>query len=137
MPFIKVDLGDAQEQENVPEGSYDLRIIKVEDKDSKSGNPMTVCTIKVEDPEYANARLINHFIVQPSKDHTPEVKAMMILNTARFLHTFNIPYTDQGYNSDDLQGATASDVLVKLEPSADNETILFNRVVPGPLPKEG
>lgn len=119
MAFINVKLGDAQEQKPVPDGAYDLRIVKFEDKKSKKGNEMTVATIKVDDSRYPNAELINHYLVYPDANTKPETAQLFLRNNARFLQAFGVPYDDTGFNSDDLLGATASQVLLIQEEGDD------------------
>lgn len=129
MAFINVKLGDAQENKPVPEGEkYDLRIVKVEEKKSKKGNDMTVATIKVEDPRFPNAELINFYLLSPNDKTEPATAASFLRNNARFLQLFSVPYTDDGYDTDDLLGATANAVLAQEE---DNETqgLMRNKVV--------
>lgn len=116
MAFISVKLGDAKESRPVPDGRYDLRIVKAEEKTSKAkGYKMVLCTITVEDSRYPNASPIFHNIIFP-KDDTPQRTAELFkLNTARFLTAFGVPFTDEGFDDEDLSGATATGITVQLE----------------------
>ena len=125
MPFISTPLGDAKEPEAVPEGPYDLRIVKSEDGESKKGNPMTTVYIKIEDPAYPNAALVGHWILHPTADTPPEQLQMRILEQRRFLECFGIPYEANGFNTDDLVGATGNSFLVQ-ETGDDN--VVRNRL---------
>lgn len=105
MAFIKVPLGDAAEPEAVPADEYDLRIVSHREKESRNGNAMTQVTIAIEDANYPNASVFNFFImhVQPGDDNFE----FMNLNNARFLQLFGIPYDENGFDDEDLVGATA------------------------------
>lgn len=111
MAFIRVALSDAKEVSAVPEGEYDLRIVKTEDKKSKGEGgkavrDMTVVTLRVEDPNYPNAQLLNHYITYPLASDPPETKALMLRNIARFIDCFGVPHDDNGFDSADLSGLT-------------------------------
>jgi len=113
MPFIDAALADASEPQLVPEGRYDLRIIKVEDKASQSGNMMTVLTIQIEDRDQPNAELISLRIMHPAEKDEPRQKAFKLLQMRRAADCFGVPYTEQGLNTDDFLGATASEIDVR------------------------
>ena len=127
MPFIVVALDEAREQEPVPEGEYDLRVVKSENRNSKKGNPITVVTIRIEDPNFPNAQLMSEVLNYPTAAHIPETKALFLRNINRFLHAFNIPGEAKGFNSDDIQGATASKVLLTQETGDDG--VIRNKAI--------
>ncbi|WP_407312101.1 DUF669 domain-containing protein [Desulfosporosinus sp. SB140] len=58
---LREDLKAAQENKqefrDVPKGSYEVRIDKLELAESKSGNPMMVCWMKILGGEYKNQKL--------------------------------------------------------------------------------
>jgi len=113
MPFIKQAL-DAKEPESAPEGERDLRIVKVDDETpTKKGDPMITVTIKIQDEE--NFALFNHWILLVGPKIKKENHEMYKLNIQRFLQVFDIPYEDDGFDSDDLQGATGRCFLVEDE----------------------
>lgn len=125
MAFIKQDLGDVRESQPVPEGEYDLRIIKADRVESKKGNMMTKVLIRIDDPDYPNASPISHFLVDITKD-TPEDQAQMRkLDQKRFLVAFDVPHDDNGYDSDDLPGAEARMLLTRDE---NDDGMVFNRL---------
>lgn len=131
MAFIKVALSDAKESDVVPEGEYDLRIVKAEDKDSKAGNPMTVVMIQIVSEEYPNASPLNHFITYPSDNGSEGGNAMKLRDIARFLQVFSIPHTEDGFDTDDLQGAEGNCYLVQEEGQDKNgkaNGMIFNRL---------
>lgn len=128
MPFINVALNDAKEPEAVPEGPYDLRIVSHNNEPSKkSGNPMTTCFIKIEDAAHPNAALVRHWLVPPTNDTPADQRQMRTLDIKRFLTAFDVPMEGEGFNSDDLDGATASQIMLTQE--EDDETgNVYNRL---------
>lgn len=131
MAFIKVALSDAKESEAVPEGEYDLRIVKSEDKDSKAGNAMTVVMIQIISEEYPNASPMNHFITYPSEGGSEGGNSMKLRDIARFLQVFKIPHTEDGFDTDDLQGAEGTCYVVQEEGKDKNDKpngMIFNRL---------
>jgi hypothetical protein len=109
MPLIKAPLADDFESQPVPEGAYDLRIEKAEDKESKAGNPMTEIMIVIEDTEHPNASPIFYYLNYPPKDH--EYYNLMWQQNKRFLAIFGVPFDGDGFNTDDLAGATGNCML--------------------------
>lgn len=128
MPFIKVPLSDAKEQEPVPEGTYPVRIVKAEDGTSKKGNMMTTVTLRIEDPDFPNASLFSHWITYPGPNTPADQRAMRLRDIGRFLELFEIPGEPDGFNTDDLMGATAT-ADIKQEPSDDDPNVIYNRLV--------
>ena len=131
MPIIHDEgLADVKEPEAVPEGRYDLRIIKQEEKVSKAGgNPMTAITIKVEDPEYPNARLFNHYLTRLPRDHPKW--GVNITTRQRFLKAFSIPVDGDDWATEDLDGATANLLVIQdilKARSGDEEDLLVNKL---------
>jgi len=123
MPRINVDLDDAQELEIAPEGEYELRIVKAEDGESKSGNDMTTVTIAFEGhPEW---QPLKHWITYPNAATPPDQRAMRLIDIKRFLVCFGISHDDTGFDSDDLVGQTG-ECLVIQEKADDGNT--YNRM---------
>jgi hypothetical protein len=124
MPFIKVDLNDAQEFETAQEGEYDLRIIKAEDGESKSGNDMTTVTIQIEGAA-PNIAPIKHWITYPGPDTPPDQRAMRLIDIKRFLVCFGVAHEGGGFNSEDLVGQTGKSLVIQ-EKADDGNT--YNRL---------
>ena len=116
MAFINQNLGDAREAEAVPEGRYELRVVKVTERESAKGNKMYQCMLRIEDSDVKNPAPFNHFIMIAG-DQTPvETGELFALNNARFFQTFNIPYEDDGFDDEDLMGASGTcDVQQELD----------------------
>jgi len=130
MPIIHDEgLADVKEPEAVPEGRYDLRIVRNEERTSDAGNSMTMITIRVEDPEYPNARLFNHCLTRLPKDHTYwDLSAQL---RKRFLKAFSIPLDGDNWDTDDLDGATANCLVVQetlKARSEDEEPFVVNKL---------
>jgi hypothetical protein len=126
MGFINVALDDAKEAEVVPEGEYDLRIIKAEDGESKKGNPMTSILIKIEDAPIPNAAPVRHWLTYPDNKTPADQRNMRLLDIKRFLTLFGVPITADGFDSEDLVGATARAYLTQEE--GDNNGEVYNRI---------
>lgn len=124
MSFIRADLDDVREAEVVEEGEYDLRIIKAEDGESKSGNPMVTLLIRIEDAPIANPAPVRHWMLIPDAATPPEQKQMRLLEIKRLLQCFGIKY-DGGFDTEDLVGATGRAFLVQEE--GDNGEV-YNRL---------
>lgn len=125
MGFVKIGLDNVREPECVPEGEYALRVVKVEDRESKKGSPMTVLTIRIEDAPIPNPAPVMHYIVPPSDDAPADQAHFRVLDIKRLLAVFNIPYDERGFDSADFQGASAKCMLVQ-ETGDDN--VVRNRL---------
>ena len=125
MSFIKIALDDVKEGEYVPEGVYDLRIIKANDTESKKGNPMTVVTIRIEDAPIPNALPVQHYITYPDENTPAEQRQMRLLDIKRFLTLFDVPFDANGFESEDLLGQQAKGHLTQEE---GDDGIIRNRL---------
>lgn len=108
MAFIKVDgLGDTQEAKAAPEGEYDLRVIKVSEKEGtdKEGNEKTslLVSLIIEDQD-VDAPPFTHFLTYPYPGGA--YNDMNMREIARFIKAFDIPSEDDGFDPDDFVGAT-------------------------------
>jgi hypothetical protein len=130
MPFIPVNLDEAQEAQAAPMGRYNLQITSCEDSvsgpNSKNpGSPLLKVTLGfVDNPEYKNFMTFFSF---PSENDEPRSAQFKMLNLRRFLELFNVPYNSNGIDTEklamDLNGATAN-CEVKIgapNPNRDNE----------------
>ena len=121
MPFIEQAIADAKEDVCVPEGAYDLSIISAETKLSKKAaergeetDNMIQVMIKVDSDEYPNAATLFHHIMLVT-DPEYEYNHMWLRDQKRFLVLFGIPHEGTGYDLDDFAGATAKQVLLKVD----------------------
>lgn len=109
MPFIKMAL-DAKESVVAPEGEYDLRIFKVEekktgDKSKRPGEPMLLVMINIEEPGQSYAPVFHNLMLM-SGNTPPEHHQLYKLGVQRFLATFNIKGDSDGFDTDDFVGST-------------------------------
>lgn len=125
MPFIPLAMNDVKENEAVPEGTYDLRIVKVTDGFSKAGNSMTTVVIAIESPEHPNASPIRHWLTYPDEETPPEQRNMRLLDIKRFLTMFEVVFDKGGFDSAELQGQTARCLVTQEEGDDGN---IYNRL---------
>jgi Protein of unknown function (DUF669) len=115
MAFVRIDLTGTKESEVVPEGEYELRVVKVDDTESKKGNPMTVVTLRIEDSDCRNPSLVTHYITYPSEDLPDNLQYLRSLEIKRLLTLFGVEYSSEGFDSEDLLGQTARGMLIQEE----------------------
>jgi len=126
MPFINMKLGEVQEPKPAPAGRYELLITEAKYRDAKPSEDKGAgvkCSIAIVDQP--TAPNVQHYISIPKpNDENAVFKQLQI---KRFLAQFNIPYNEDGWNPDDLNGARANGELVLSEP--DKETgAIYNRL---------
>lgn len=121
MAFRKVNMELAAEQTVAPEGEYRMAVGKVTAKRSKKGADMDVLLLRfVDHPEYAP---FSHFVVYPKPDDEEEKVRLMSRNMRRLCHLFEVPMTEEGFDSEDFSGAEAvcGIVVEKYEPEDGSE----------------
>ncbi len=106
MSFINVAIEEAVEKQALPEGSYDLVVTDVEPyHNDNSGKDSVRCSIGfVEHPEAKN---IMHFIALPHESDDADKVNNKLLSLKKFLERFNVPFEGNGFNVEDIAGATA------------------------------
>jgi hypothetical protein len=114
MAFIKQAMSDAKEANAVPEGEYDLRVVKSERKEFKSGREGYALQIAIEDRDFPNAGLIFHNLMLTKDDDKDTTRNMILLGQRRFFECFGIAYEDDGFDDDDLEGATGRCLVTKV-----------------------
>lgn len=140
MPFIEQALGEARESQNVPEAMYPLRIEKVDRvKSERTGREGTRCTIVItqEVEDVPNPRPIWYTAWDAMQGDDDSKVATMTLMNRRFFDMFEVAYQADGYDTDDLAGATC-ETLVLLETYKDDNGRERERnvVEPPPLSEE-
>ena len=126
MSFLQVEgLGDDYEDEAVPEGSYNLRIVDTREGRNKADtcDQLTVL-ISVDDDEFPNSKTIFHYLTFPGEADDDNVRRNKMRNVTRFLKLFDVPYEKNGINSEDMVGNTADCVL----PHEEYEGNISNRL---------
>ena len=117
MSFLQVEgLGDDYEDEAVPEGSYNLRIVDTREGRNKADtcDQLTVL-ISVDDDEFPNSKTIFHYLTFPGEADDDNVRRNKMRNVTRFLKLFDVPYEKNGINSEDMVVNTADCVLTQEE----------------------
>jgi hypothetical protein len=134
--FINAAMGDAPEEGLVEEGRYDLRIMNKEVKPSKKGD-RTVLHVMIGVEGVPDVAPIMHFLTFPNEvdwKENSEMAKNFLRRVKRFCTIFNVAFQSDGFNADDLDGATADDVLLKVEMGDDNterNTIVVPRIDAG------
>lgn len=145
-----IDLGgnvkDYKEDVLPPEAQHDLRCKDIVEHTKKDeyGNEFissyrVMVTVEGKTPEGDNYAPIFHYLAMPSQERdtaNDEAKSldpgtttrMKMLNIRRFLELFQIPYSAEGFNSEDVVGATAR-AAIKHQ-AMDNGGISANIVLP-------
>lgn len=118
MPFIQAPIADATEDELVPEAEYELRIAAVTEKDSKgTGKPMLEVLIEITNPpaEVRTPAPVFHYVSLPHEDDEPKALQYKLRMIRRLLEVFGVAFEDNGFDSDDLLGATGNCLVFQQE----------------------
>ena len=122
MGFIRKALRDPG-TELVPEGMYELEIIKVkENRVSKAGNRMTTVMLVAVG---VDAVPLRYFVLHATDDLPADQHRRRCLEIKRFLAHFEVPYHDRGFYTEDLLGATTRCLVIQEE---DSDGTIWNRV---------
>lgn len=129
MGKINVPFGDVSEEKVAPEGTYDLRVIRKEWVTSRnSGRPMLSAYIAIESDDGEAYTPFGHWCVLPTDEDWQEDRRkaeMFVRNLRRFLSVFGVEWTPDGFDDEELDGATGR-CLVTIE--EDDEGVLRNRL---------
>ena len=128
MSFIELNgMNEAKEPELAPEGEYQLTLTNPEAYVNEKGRD--IVKVRVEFTDYPEYQSFMHWIAMPSKKLDDEkVYNSLLLGVKRFLNLFGIP-ADNGFNVEDLQGATAVAKVIQ-ETSDDGEHVNNRIIVP-------
>ena len=110
MAFIEVKgLGDDYEDKPVPEGEYLVKVDAIEEKTAKDGvSAQVMVMLKVDDSDYPDSATIFHYLTFPSdQDDVDKRRTKMRMNT-RFLKKFRVKFEKNGFNAEDIVGASAT-----------------------------
>jgi hypothetical protein len=121
MGFIKDDLTAVNEPKPASEGTYDLKIIKAAEKESKKGRDMIQLLIGFDDG--TNAPPFNHFLMNPTDDDDENQRELRLLELKRFCSAFD---TSEDFDASDLPGCSAHGIFVIQEEGDDG--IIRNRM---------
>lgn len=131
MPFISSgrNLNDIPEEAPVTEGDYDLAIFAVNEGVAKSGRATVKASIRIEDPNFPNAQPMLHVLTIPSEDdweNDEDLAKRMTRSNLRFLALFGIAHTDEGWDTDDFEGANCRAHLSLTD--EDESGNIYNRI---------
>ncbi len=119
MPFIDLgeDFEDVKEADIAPIGTYDLKCRAAEDMtpDGKSSYRVII-DIQTDEPDVDYAPIF-HYLGMPGPDdpkkdeekghETGTTRRTKLLMIKRFCYAFDVPMSANGFNADDIFGATA------------------------------
>lgn len=111
MPFINMNINDAQEAKPVPAGRYDLTIAACEVKLTKEHQrPQFRAQISIDGHD--DAPNIFEYVAIPSPDDDAKAQSFKALLLKRFCSLFKVTVSDAGFDPEDLAlqmvGATAN-----------------------------
>lgn len=104
MPFITEPLDDVHEPTPAPEDEYEVRIVKAEPKEAKSGRDMLVLTFVFTD-KTLEAPPFQHFLLKWTDSDDADQVHMRKLDVKRFCDAFDLPLD---FEPEDCVGQVAS-----------------------------
>jgi len=136
MPFIEQAVGDAQEQETVPAGRYQLRVDAADphEKEETGSQSIRARISVLNSPPGIIPSAIFHFVPLVTGNEVDEEKRQNKLRfQARFLYWFGIPHDENGFNDEDFLGAESIQDLAVTEEPYNGE--MRNSINLPPVPK--
>lgn len=106
MPFISINVNEAQEQRPAPIGRYEVQITgavvgQTGESSKNPGCPTIRVSLGFTDLEL-NAPNFSHFITLPNENDDEGASKFKTLLLARFLSVFSIHVGDEGFDVDSL-----------------------------------
>lgn len=138
MSYINLNLDTVKEATAAPKGEYELQITAATATESgpnskHPGTPMIKFTLAFTDPEI-NSGAFSHFMVFPYEGQT-EYLNLTMLGIKRFLVHFNIPFSNEGLDTENIAfeaiGKVANCNVDVTEPNDNGD--IYNKL--GYLPK--
>ena len=108
-PFITEALDDVHEPQPVPEGEYDVRIVKATQGKSKKGNDMISLFLAIDGEDASG---FGHWLLGWDGDTDEDQVKSRKLEMKRFVAAFDVPVD---FTASDLVGQTASVFLMQEE----------------------
>lgn len=140
MPFIEMPLGDVRESAPVPEGRYNLVVVKAVEEASKAKREaegddaepnMLHVVMAVRSDDFPNAAPVSAWFMYPDGGDYDELRMREL---KRFLYWFNVPMDDNGFNTDDVEGCEGADIPL-IQETTDNGRVL-NSLALDPMPDD-
>jgi len=95
--FLSVpNTADAVEPELVPAGDYTLRLTRVDNTNSKKGDPMLHLIFAVEDSGMVNPAPVHSYLMHPLPSDDEGQTNNKRLGFKRFFECFNVPVDENG-----------------------------------------
>lgn len=123
MSFIEVPIADGVEKSAVPEGAYQVVIAKVDPYRSDAGNDSIRCILEIEGQPEAAA--VFHYLSLPNDTDESDKRNTKLVMMKQFLEIMGVPFEGNGFNTEDLLGASAK---VYLNNQLDNNDVPRNGV---------
>lgn len=121
--FINMNLGGVSEPKPVPNGRYRLTIAEAEFKPEKN-----YVQVSIGIDGHVEAPNLRHWISFPKEGDEAGTIQYKKLMMKRFLVQFQIPYNEDGFNVEDLPGATAEGNLSVDIPDESKPSVQYNRL---------
>lgn len=140
MPFIEMPLGEVGEQYAVESGVYDVRILKQAEEASKAKREedgedaepnMLVVTFGIVSDDFPDAAPFRMWFMYPDGG---DYDAMRMRELKRLLHWFNVGFEENGFNTEDLENAEASQLQVNRSVLDSGREV--NEIAFDPIPNE-
>ena len=128
MSFLKIEgLGDAKEPQLLPECKTTLVVADVHSYQSDK-NGRTICRIRhdVQDERFDEANNIMHWLSFPMEEDEPETVKLLVRGLKRYLVMAGITFEAEGFNEEDLYGATFEAQILQEESEESGE--IFNKI---------
>ena len=128
MPEVRIDLTGIPEQAPVEPGTYTLRCTKCTVETSRSGKPMIVAIFEVLDDSgmpIPTAESVFHRLMLVDDEAAPDTNLLRMRLLKEFLEAAGVPYTSEGFHTEDAVGATCVAILGQEETP---EGRLVNRI---------
>lgn len=119
MSFIDIDTENVEGFHTVPaDREYELRILKITQKNSKKGDPML--EVQLDIPEDPKSKDIFHYIMLPTNADDEKRKAQKLLNLKDFKSAFRLAQSGP-INLDELEGLRGWAILKEEAGDGENE----------------
>jgi len=136
MTFLQVGgLGDAKEPQLLPETRTTLVVDDVHTYESdKNGRTITRIRHNVDDERYTECNAVMHWLSYPMEDDEPETARLLTRGLKRYLVMSGVPFEAEGFNEEDLYGASFEANIIQDENEESGE--VFNKIVVPRLPED-
>lgn len=135
MPFVNLPgLGDAKEGKAVPESRRPLTVDNVKSYESDKGRHILQITHRIDDAD-DDVLPVTIWLGHPKEDDDARTAKFMLLQLKRYFYMANVPFEADGYNEEDLYGASFEANLTLVENEETGEK--YNNIVLPRLPDEG